>query len=70
MFLVVLVALPAGLAYIDPGTGSYIFQAIVGGLLAAALAIKVFWRRIWGFVTGRSRRRPASEPAGHSARPE
>lgn len=47
-------AAPAAHAYIDPGTGSYVFQVVVGALLGAAVAIKVFWRRIWAFVTRRS----------------
>ena len=45
---------PAAHAYIDPGAGSYVFQVVVGALLGAAVAIKVFWRRIWGFLTRRS----------------
>jgi len=44
-------------AYIDPGAGSFIFQALVGAFLAAALTVKVFWRRIVSFVS----RRPPSE---------
>jgi hypothetical protein len=40
------VILPAANAYIDPGSGSMIFQAVVGGLLAAAIVVKTFWRRI------------------------
>lgn len=43
------------IAYIDPGSGSFIFQAIVGTALAAAFAVKMFWRRIVGFVTRRDR---------------
>jgi hypothetical protein len=50
----VLMMAPAAHAYIDPGTGSYVFQVIVGALLGAAVAVKVFWRRIWNFVTRRS----------------
>ena len=46
-------AAPAAHAYVDPGTGSYIFQLVVGALLGAAVAVKVFWRRIWGFLTRR-----------------
>jgi hypothetical protein len=47
------VSLPAANAYVDPGTGSFVFQAVIGGILAAGLAIKVFWRRIVAFVTRR-----------------
>ena len=36
-------------AYLDPGTGSYILQMVIAGLLGAAFAIKMFWIRIKGF---------------------
>lgn len=39
-------------AYLDPGTGSYIFQLLIAGLLGALFAIKVFWIRIKTFFTG------------------
>jgi len=48
-------------AYLDPGTGSYIFQVVVAAFLAATVAVKVFWRRVWGFVTRRSKRSPDGE---------
>ena len=47
------VTLPAANAYVDPGTGSFVFQAIVGGILAVGLAVKMFLRRIVAFVTRR-----------------
>jgi hypothetical protein len=34
------------LAYLDPGTGSLLLQAIVGGAAAAAVTAKLYWRRI------------------------
>ena len=34
------------LAYLDPGTGSLIFQAILGALLGGLMALKLFWSRI------------------------
>ena len=34
------------LAYLDPGTGSMLVQILVGGLAAAAVAIKLYWYRI------------------------
>lgn len=46
--------LPAANAYIDPGSGSFVFQALIGGLLAAAVALKVFWKRMIGLVTRRN----------------
>jgi hypothetical protein len=37
-------------AYLDPGTGSYILQIVIGSLLAAAFTIKAFWHRIKAFL--------------------
>lgn len=39
-------------AYLDPGTGSYILQMIIAGLLGAAFAVKLFWLRIRRFLDG------------------
>ena len=33
-------------AYLDPGTGSIIAQVIVGTLVGAGVAIKVYWQKI------------------------
>jgi len=48
MLLALLVLATPGLAhaYIDPGTGSYLVQIIVGAVLGAALAIKLAWSRL------------------------
>lgn len=45
-----LLVLPTAGAYIDPGSGSFVFQVLVGSMLAAGMAIKVYWRRIVGFL--------------------
>ena len=39
-------------AYLDPGTGSYMLQIVLGVMLGAAFAIKVFWFRIRAFFGG------------------
>lgn len=36
-------------AYIDPASGSYILQIIVGSVLAGLVTLKVAWHRILGF---------------------
>jgi len=36
-------------AYLDPGTGSYILQLLVAGLVGGAFVIKMFWSRIQSF---------------------
>ncbi len=40
------------LAYLDPGTGSIILQAVVGIVLGAVFAIRMFWSRICMTVSG------------------
>lgn len=34
------------MAYIDPGTGAYIFQILIAGLLGAVFVIKTYWQKI------------------------
>ena len=33
-------------AYLDAGTGSYLFQLAVAGLLAGMMTLKIYWLRI------------------------
>jgi hypothetical protein len=50
--------IPAANAYIDPGTGSFIFQTAIGVLLAAGVAVKVLWKRLTRLVNRKDRARP------------
>lgn len=54
-------AIPMANAYIDPGSGSFIIQMLVGAALGASLAIKIFWRRLVSFFTGRKSDDPDEE---------
>jgi hypothetical protein len=45
------------LAYLEPGTGSYMLQMLLALLVGGAFALKVFWKRIVGFF---ERRKPAA----------
>lgn len=38
--------LPSAQAYIDPGSTTVIFQAVVAGIAAAGTGVAVFWTRI------------------------
>ena len=38
-------------AYLDPGSGSYIIQILIGTLLGGFFAIKVYWRRIKAYFS-------------------
>ncbi|MXW02049.1 MAG: hypothetical protein F4060_06205 [Holophagales bacterium] len=48
-------------AYLDPASGSMILQAVIGGVAAAALAFKYYWRRIQTFFGYGSTDEPESE---------
>jgi len=37
-------------AYLDPGTGSYILQLLIGGLLGGLFAIGLFWKKSLAFI--------------------
>jgi hypothetical protein len=56
-----LVLAPAARAYLDPGSGSFLFQLLIGGLVAAAVTVRAYWGRIRAFL---SRRGARKEPSG------
>ena len=33
-------------AYIDPGTGSAVLQALIGVIVAAAIGLSVYWQKL------------------------
>jgi hypothetical protein len=37
------------LAYLDPGSGSYLIQLLIAALLGGGFLIKAFWRQISAF---------------------
>jgi hypothetical protein len=37
-------------AYLDPGTGSFIFQMIVAGVVGTAVTLKMYWRQFKAFL--------------------
>ena len=39
------------LAYIDPGTGSYLFQLLIAGLVGAAFVIRTYRRKMSDFFS-------------------
>ena len=51
LILIGLLVPPAAYAYIDPGSGSYLWLLISSGLFALAFSIKSFWFKIKSFVT-------------------
>ena len=59
--VVALIVPQAAHAYLDPASGSMILQAVIGGVAAAALAFKYYWRRIQAFFGYGSTDEPESE---------
>ena len=45
-------------AYLDPGSGSFIIQLLIGGLVGLVLVVKTFWGRIKAFVNNLLGREP------------
>jgi hypothetical protein len=37
-------------AYLDPGSGSFIFQLIIASLVGGAFIVKTYWKRITGYI--------------------
>jgi len=37
-------------AYLDPGTGSFVIQILIGAVLSTFFAVKMFWKKITAFV--------------------
>ena len=58
--LLIAVSRPAH-AYIDPGSGSYMLQMTMAGILAVVFSIKLSWQRLKAFAsslfTGQNRSR-------------
>jgi len=47
--LVLIGTLHTDLAYLDPGSGSFILQILLAVLLASLLFMKNFWRKVFSF---------------------
>ncbi len=50
-------------AYLDPGTGSYVLQLLLGTALGGLFALGVFWRRVLAFIK-RLFKRGSSDDSG------
>lgn len=48
-------------AYLDPGTASIILQGIIGGSVAAASFVAIYWRRFLSFFSRKKQEKPAVE---------
>jgi hypothetical protein len=58
---------PDALAYVDPGTGSYVFQLAIAGGLAALYTIRSYWRSLTSALRaalGNAKDRQSDSPHG------
>jgi len=55
-------------AYLDPGSGSMILQAILGGVAGLVVALKMFGRRMFSFLT--FWKRDEASPAAVESEPD
>ena len=46
----VLIFVNQSYAYIDPGTGSMLVQAVLAAIVAVSVSIGIFWHRIRSFL--------------------
>ena len=56
-----LMAAPAH-AYLDPGTGSYVFQMVAAALVSVGFLARAYWHRLRGLFTRRDSPRPPRPP--------
>jgi hypothetical protein len=52
-----------GLAYLDPGSGSFILQILIAALFGGLFLLKTFWKKIVNFFRGKSGEEPVEPPA-------
>jgi len=50
-FSIILVFAQPVFAYLDPSTGSFVLQMIIAGMLGAIFTIKIYWRKLKGFIS-------------------
>ena len=56
LFFLLLFPVERARAYVDPGTGSYLVQVLIGLIFGAGYALKVFWGRIIHFFKKNSKK--------------
>lgn len=50
LIVALLIAPAPASAYLDPSSGSMVFQLAVGGLLAAGAAMRLYWHKLGGLL--------------------
>lgn len=44
------ISVKVAFAYLDPGTGSYVFQVLIAIVVGSLFAIKMFWAKVTGVL--------------------
>lgn len=48
-------------AYIDPGSGSILLQALIGSLAAAGATVAIYWEKLKSFFSKKIRKKEDDE---------
>lgn len=51
-------------AYLDPGSGSMLLQALLGGAAGLAVLVRLFWRRLIAYLPSRREPAPTDDERG------
>lgn len=54
-------------AYLDPGSGSFLIQLLIAGLVGAGFLIKAYWKKIKALFT---RTKPTEETQKDDSQPQ
>ena len=54
LILLMLCFVPSTLAYLDPGSGSFIIQMIIASVAGVAYALKMYWAKVTALFKGRT----------------
>lgn len=53
---------PLAYAYLDPGSGSYLFQILLSFMVGALFSLKIFWKKIAGFFSEIFKEKKGAKP--------
>ncbi len=49
-------------AYLDPGSGSFLIQLLIAGLVGAGFIVKVYWKKIKGLFNRSAMKKEDDHP--------
>jgi hypothetical protein len=68
--IALLVMTDPAMAYLDPGSGSYFFQLLLGAVLGCSFALKIYWRNLVSFGRRLFSKSRANRPSEQQDGPE